>query len=79
MFRQEFDDWSILFEPDTGNTYALNPVGTYIWQHLDGKHTVGEVLELLGNECEDELPQDAPTQLKTFLSGLKTDGLIACK
>jgi hypothetical protein len=37
VLREEFDDWAILFDPDTGNAFGLNPTGVFIWKLLDGK------------------------------------------
>jgi len=36
--REEFDDWAILFDPETGKAFGVNPIGTEIWNKLDGKH-----------------------------------------
>jgi SynChlorMet cassette protein ScmD len=47
VLREEFDDWAILFDPDTGHAYGLNPVSVFIWKHLDGKHTMANILESL--------------------------------
>ena len=79
VFRKEFDDWAILFEPDTGNSFTLNAMATYIWEHLDGKLTVEKILNLLKAECEDKLPSKAPEEIKAFLLGLKKEGLIGYK
>ena len=39
VFREEFDDWALLFDPDTGESYGVNPVGAFIWKELrGGKH-----------------------------------------
>ena len=35
--REEFDDWAILFDPETGKAFGVNPIGTEIWNKLDGK------------------------------------------
>ena len=40
ILRQEFDDWAILFDLDTGYGFGLNPTGVYLWKLLDGEHTV---------------------------------------
>ena len=29
--REEFDDWAVLFNPDTGRGYGLSPTGVYLW------------------------------------------------
>ena len=37
VLREEFEDAAVLFDPDTGEGYGLNPVGVFIWKLLDGK------------------------------------------
>ena len=32
--REEFDGSAILFNPDTGDTYGLNPVALLIWKAI---------------------------------------------
>lgn len=49
--REEFDDWAVLFDPDTGNAYGLDPVGVFIWKRLDGSHTIKNILKELRQKC----------------------------
>ena len=79
VFRQEFDDWAILFELDSGDTRTMNPTGAFIWQKLDGERSPEDLLNLLKSECDDPLPTEAANQLKNFLTELKKDGLIGYK
>ena len=30
VFREEFDDWAILFDPDTNETLGMNPVSAFL-------------------------------------------------
>ena len=32
VLREEFDDWAILFDPDSGDAFGLNPIGVHIWK-----------------------------------------------
>ncbi len=47
ILREEFDDWAVLFDPDTGHGFGLNPTGVYIWKLLDGKHSIEDMLSAL--------------------------------
>ena len=47
VLREEFDDWAILFDPDTGDSFGLNPVSVFIFKHLDGRHTLQSIMTLL--------------------------------
>ena len=74
VFREEFDDWAILFNPDNGNAFGLNPTGALIWKLLDGFHTTEDILKKLQEDCE-EVPGDAQGHLQGFIQSLVEQGL----
>ncbi len=74
VLREEFDDWAILFDPDTGDAVGLNPVGVLIWKLLDGSHTMEEILKNLGGICEN-IPDEAEEHLMDFIQSLTERGL----
>lgn len=53
VLREEFDDWAILFDPDTAEGYPINPVGVFIWKRLDGGHSVKEIADELKQVAEN--------------------------
>ncbi len=73
VLREEFDDWAVLFDPDSGEAYGLNPVSVFIWKHLDGKSTLENIADDLGKECED-MPDDAMEYIKNFIDDLVEKG-----
>jgi hypothetical protein len=40
LLREEFDDWAILFDLNSGHGFGLSPIGVYVWKFLDGEHSV---------------------------------------
>ncbi len=76
VLREEFDDWAVLFDPDSGEAYGLDPVSVFIWQLFDGKHTLSEILEKLRQTCEDGIPDEAPEHLNSFIEDLTSKGLV---
>ena len=74
VFREEFDDWAVLFDPDTGEAYGLNPTSAFIWKQLDGRNTLDDILEQLRINCE-KVPEDAERDIKEFIDGLTDKGL----
>lgn len=75
ILREEFDDWAVLFDPDTGEGYGLNPVCSFVWKRLDGQHTVGDIVtELRENGCKN-MPEDAVDRIHTFVADLVERGL----
>ncbi len=73
VFREEIDDWAVLFDPDTGDSFGLNPVSAFIWKHLDGKHTLDDILAEMRKGCKD-VPDEAGEHMKTFVEELISKG-----
>ncbi|NIQ38084.1 MAG: SynChlorMet cassette protein ScmD [Proteobacteria bacterium] len=74
VLREEFDDWAVLFDPDSGNAFGLNPVGVFIWKRLDGRHTVPELVTELRENCNN-VPAEAERHVETFVQDLVEQGL----
>ncbi len=66
VLREEFDNWAILFDPDTGNTFGLNPIGVLIWKHLDGHHTLDDITKKVSDSAEN-VPPDVTDQVQDFI------------
>lgn len=75
VLREEFDDWAILFDPDTGEGFAVDPVGVFIWKRLDGRHTAEEIVAELRKDCKN-VPDDALTHYDEFIAELIKRGLV---
>ena len=75
VLREEFDDWAVLFDPDTGEAYGLNPVGVFLWKRLDGRRTETELVEELRRECEDP-PAEVEQHVSAFIADLAGQGLV---
>jgi SynChlorMet cassette protein ScmD len=74
VLREEFDDWALLFDPENGEVYGINPVSVLIWKHLDGHHTVDDIVEELKKTCDD-LPQNVNEDISNFIDDLVKNGL----
>jgi SynChlorMet cassette protein ScmD len=74
VLREEFDDWAILFDPDTGNAFGLSPTGVYLWKCLDGKHSIDDLLEDIRDHA-DNVPEDASDHIGAFVDALVAKGL----
>ena len=74
VFREEFDDWAVLFDPDTGNAFGVGPVGALIWKQLDGHHTFPEIVALVEEKCED-VPPEVEADVVEFVQSLLDLGM----
>lgn len=74
ILREEFDDWAVLFDPDTAEGYALNPVGVLVWKHLDGSRTVDDIVAVIKENCED-VPAEVKDHCREFIADLIKQGL----
>jgi len=74
ILREEFDDWAVLFDPDTAEGYALNPVGVLIWKLLDGSRTLNDVVGAVKDNCE-EVPPEVTDHCREFIGELVKQGL----
>jgi SynChlorMet cassette protein ScmD len=73
VFREEFDDWAILFDPDTGDAFGLNPISAFVWKRLDGKNTIQDIMTSLRESCRD-MPDNAEKEVKSFIGELLEKG-----
>ena len=78
VFREEFDDSAILFNPDNGDIFSLNPTGKVIWKALaEGCADETEVLRKLAEACDAPLPESAADDVKEFIAALREKGFVA--
>jgi SynChlorMet cassette protein ScmD len=47
LFREAFDGWAILLNPDTGEAAAINPIGVSVWKLMDGSHSSEAIIASL--------------------------------
>lgn len=75
VLREEFDDWAVLFDTDTGNAVGINPVGVAIWKRLDGSHSLEDITEELKNVFSD-VSEGVVGEVKEFVDKLAEDGFV---
>jgi SynChlorMet cassette protein ScmD len=75
VLREEFDDWAILFDPDTGNAFGLNPTGVFVWKLLDGDHSLDDISTKL-RESAEAVPEEVKDHLQAFVQDLEKQGLV---
>ena len=75
VLREEFDDWAVLFNPDTADAVGTNPVGVAVWKRMDGKRSLKEIVTEIKISFED-VPEAALEEITTFVGTLAEQGFV---
>ena len=75
VLREEFDDWAVLFNPDTADAVGTNPVGVAVWKLMDGKRTLGDIVSKIRSGFED-MPEAAFKEIAAFVDRLAENGFV---
>ncbi len=75
VLREEFDDWAILFHPETAEAVGINPVGVAIWKLLDGKRDLTQIAEEIRNQF-DSVPNSVDQEVGRFIESLIERGFV---
>ncbi|HNQ29263.1 MAG: pyrroloquinoline quinone biosynthesis protein PqqD [Methanoregulaceae archaeon PtaB.Bin009] len=73
VLREEFDDWALLFDPDTGKVCGLNPVGVRVWKMIDGKRTVHDISMMVQDSYPDA-PDSVLEDVTAFITEITEKG-----
>lgn len=72
---REVDEETVILAPSGDQVLSLNAVGSFIWQQIDGAHTVRDIVDVLCDEYEVARDQ-AEADVASFLDQLAEHGLI---
>ena len=75
VLREEFDDWAVLFNPDTADAVGTNPVGVAVWKRMDGKRNIEDIVSDIKNSFEDT-PGAAFKEIAAFVNTLEEKGFV---
>jgi len=75
VLRVEFDDWAILFNPDTADAVGINPVGVAVWKLLDGTKNHKDISNNIKDEFS-EVPEKVDEDIRSFLDLLYKSGFV---
>lgn len=69
VLREEADDWGLLFDADTGNTVALNPVAVCMFKAMQKAQDVESVKAAIFAEY-DEIPETLAENIHELIEQL---------
>ncbi len=75
VLREEFDDWAVLFNPDTANAVGTNPVGVAVWKMMDGKRDLATIIAGIKDRFE-AVPEAVIQDIDSFVSKLADNGFV---
>jgi SynChlorMet cassette protein ScmD len=75
VLREEFDDWAVLFNPDTAQAVGINPIGVSVWKLIDGNRTIKDMVAQIA-ETYEEVPDSAGDDIAAFIQNLTEGGFV---
>ncbi len=75
VLREEADDWGVLFDPDTGNSVALNPVAISMFKAMRKGQDIDSVISVIHEEYE-EVPETLDQDIVDLIETLAQGGFI---
>lgn len=73
---QEIEGSILLLQPSEKFAHELNEVGAFVWKAIDGKTTVGQIIDRVIDEFEVER-KEIEEDIDLFLSDLRDKKILA--
>ena len=75
VLREEFDDWAVLFNPDTAEAVGVNPVGVAIWKLMDGRRSIEQIASSIAEQF-DRTPPTIIDEVNKYVEELASRGFL---
>ena len=75
VLRVEFDDWAILFDPDSAKAMGINPTGVAVWKLIDGQKGIEDIVKEIKEKFSD-VSISAEKEISNFINELYKNGFI---
>jgi SynChlorMet cassette protein ScmD len=75
VLREEFDDWAVLYNPETAFSLGTNPVGVAVWKLIDGRRSIEDIVAKIKNSFEDS-PDASSKEINVFVDTLAENGFV---
>ena len=74
VFRDDFKDSAVLYNPENDKAYSVNQIGAIIWNALETPRNVEEVIQTVRDATTAHTDQ-LPSEVRGFLQMLQEAGL----
>ena len=71
-----YDGKATVVLPERAEVNVLNEVGSVVWDRIDGKRTVGEILQAV-LEAFEVSPEAARRDVLEFIATLRENGMVS--
>jgi coenzyme PQQ synthesis protein D (PqqD) len=70
------DGQAVVIDPEGRELVTLNQVGTQIWEHLDGRRDVGQLVDELLDNFDGVSREQFQADVVTYLDELRAAGIL---
>ena len=71
-----YDGQATIVLPDRAEVNVLNPIGSIVWDRMDGTRTVAQIIEAVVEEYEIA-PERARLDVLEFIETLRQHGMVS--
>ena len=75
LLSRSMEDGAVIVSPVDGQLTVFNEVGSFIWENIDGQHSVATIIQLVGDHFQVSTDR-AHSDVLAFLETLDERGLI---
>lgn len=71
-----YDGQATIVLPEQAQVTVLNEVGSLVWDRIDGRRTLGEILDAV-NEAFEVAPEQLEKDVQEFLDALREQRMVS--
>ena len=71
-----YDGQATIVLPEQARVTVLNEVGSLVWDRIDGRRSLGEILDAV-NDAFDVAPEQLERDVKEFLDALREQRMVS--
>ena len=75
IIRDDFEDFGIIYNPETDKSYSINQTGVEILKHIQSQTPIPEIADKI-RENFSEVPDDISGRVDMFIKTLIDKGLL---
>ena len=77
IFREEFDNTALLFNPDDGACFGLNSTGVILWREAANGSDFSQAVAQLKSCLTGEIPETLESDAREFFNKLAEIGFVS--